>query len=75
MQHDQFLKKLHFDLLTPMIGLSGLRANYLLSCCFICDSILFDMQHDHVPKKLNLVILTKPPNVRGIGGGGVWRSL
>ena len=32
---------------------------YLLPCCCICDSILLDIQHDHVLKKL-----------RGVGGGG-----
>ena len=29
-----------------------LRVKYLLQCCCICDSLLFDMQHDHVLNKL-----------------------
>ena len=35
------------------------------ACCCICDYILFDMQHDHVLKKMN-----SDPNARlGWGGG------
>ena len=45
--------------------MGGLLSKYLLPCCFICDSLLFDMQHDHVLKKLKL-----DPRV----GGGEWVS-
>ena len=55
MEHDHDLKKINFDLLTPTPGSlggrwgegRGLRAKYLLTCCSIRDSPLFDMQHDH----------------------------
>ena len=33
-------------------GGGGLRVKYLLQRCCICDSLLFDMQHDHVLNKL-----------------------
>ena len=42
----------------------GLRVKYLLQCCCICDSPLFDMQHDHVLNKL-----TFDHRVRGAGRG------
>ena len=41
-----------FDL-TPSVGGRSLRVKYSLACCCICDSLKFDMQHDHVLKKLN----------------------
>ena len=50
-------------------GLS-LRANYLLPCCCIHDFISFDMQHDHVLKKLTIDILTPYPRVLEGGGSG-----
>ena len=34
-----------------------------------CDYILFDMQHDHVLKKLNFDLLIPPP---GLGWEGMW---
>ena len=37
----------------------GLQAKYMLSCCCTCDSILFDMQPDHVLKKFNFDLFTK----------------
>ena len=40
----------------------GLLAKYLLPCCCIHDSHLFDMQHDHVLKILNF-------DYQGQGGG------
>ena len=43
-----------------------LRAKYLLPCCCIHDSLEFDMQHDHVLKKLNFDLLT--PYSRVLGG-------
>ena len=63
MQYDHILKKLNFDLFTlpPGPREGGLRAKYLLPCCCIYDSILFDMQHDNVLKKLNFDLLTTPP--------------
>ena len=64
MQHDHVLKKLNFDLLTPVrVGLGeGLRVKELLPCCCIHDSISFEMQHDDVLKKLILlnILLTVP---------------
>ena len=51
------------DLLTPSVGRGGLRAKYLLSCCCIRDSLSFDLQQDHVLKKLNF-------DLQGWGGGG-----
>ena len=36
----------------------GLQAKYLLPRFRICDSIYFDMQSDHVLKKLNFDLLT-----------------
>ena len=38
----------------------ALRAKYLLRCCCIHVSLSCDMQHDHVPKKLNFDVLTHP---------------
>ena len=55
MQHDLVMKKLNFDHLTRSQGKGGgggsadiIFATY--SC--ICDSLKFDVQHDHVLKKL-----------------------
>ena len=56
MQHDPVLKKLNNDVLTPSPGSGGrrggggggLQAKYLLPSCYILDSLIFDMQHDHV---------------------------
>ena len=58
MQRDHILKNGNFDLLTPSQGLEGggglggLQAKYLVRFCCICDSLKFDMQHDHVLKKV-----------------------
>ena len=41
---------------------------YLLPCCCICYSVKFDMQHDHVLKKLNFYLLTPSPGSRDRGG-------
>ena len=57
MQHDHVLKKLDFDLI-PSVGggwgvgrvAGGLHTKYLVPCCCICNSLLFDMQHDHAFK-------------------------
>ena len=53
------------------MGVSGaLRAKYLLPWCCIHDSLKFDMQNDHVLKKLNFDVLTphlSPPRVSGTG--------
>ena len=41
------------------MGVSGaLGAKYLLPWCCIHDSLKFDMQNDHVMKKLNFDVLT-----------------
>ena len=42
-------------------GVGGLLAKYSLPCCCICDSFQFDMQHDHILKKLNFELLIPPP--------------
>ena len=54
MQLDYVLNKLNFDLLTPRVGwgMGGLLAKYLLPFCCIGDILKFNMQHDHVLKKL-----------------------
>ena len=39
-----------------------LREEYLFPCCCIHDSLSFDMQYDHVPKKWHIDILT--PSIR-----------
>ena len=46
----------------------GLRAKYLLPCFCSLDSLKFDMQHDHVLKKLNFDLLNPS---RGSWGRGV----
>ena len=64
MQRDIVLKKLIFDILTPRVRGGGLRAKYLLPCCWhaaFCDSFYFDLQHDHVLKKSNFDLLTPSP--------------
>ena len=45
-----------------------MQAKYLIPCCCNRDSLKFDMQHDHVPKKLNCDLLI--PSVMGRGGRG-----
>ena len=69
MQSDHVMEKLNFDLLTPGSGDGGERGSrgvwyvsYLLylclqlrPCCCIRES--FDVQHDHVPKKMNFDLL------------------
>ena len=42
----------------------------MLPCCCIPDSFKYDLQHDHVLKKLNFDLLTPPPG-SGAGGGCV----
>ena len=76
MQHDHVVeKKLNFDLLDPpqVSGLGGggggwgLWVKYLLPCCCICDSLKFDMQHEHALQMLNFDPI---PRLGGGGGGG-----
>ena len=72
MQRGCVLKTLNFDLLTPifMVGVGDLWAKYLLPCCCICNSLQFDMQHDHfLKKKFNFDCLT--PKAGSVGRGGV----
>ena len=38
-----------------------MQAKYLVLCCCNRDSLKFDMQHDHVLKKLNFNLLTPFP--------------
>ena len=40
-------------------GVAGLQAKYLVRCCCNCDSLKFDMQHDHILKKGNFDLLTQ----------------
>ena len=60
MQHDHFLKKMNFDLLTLSQGSGGgeYANKILLSCCCIRDSLLFDMQYKKCSEKLNFDLLT-----------------
>ena len=44
-----------------MWGGGGLRVKYLLSCWCVCDSLSFDMQLDHVLKKLKCDLMTHHP--------------
>ena len=46
----------------------GLLSKYLLPRLCNRDSILFDMQSDRVPKKVNFDVLTPPPK----STQGVW---
>ena len=55
----------HRDNDLPRSG-GGLQAKHLLPCCRICDTLLFEMQHDHVLKKL----IFNPTSRVGEGGGG-----
>ena len=74
MQHGHVLKKLNLDLLNPpprVGGGGGIQENDWLPCCFMCHSLSFDMQHDHILKKrfnFDLCPLLSPP--RGVVGGG-----
>ena len=59
MQHDNVLKKLNFNLLTPRaLGGGVLRGKNLLPCFRIHDSIQFGMQSDHILEKLNFDLST-----------------
>ena len=51
------------------MGASGaLLAKYWLPWCCIHDSLKFDMQNDHVLKKLNFDVLTPlPKSNQGVG--------
>ena len=55
--------------------MGGLWAKYLLPCCCISDSILFDMQHDNVLKKLNFELLTPPPGSEGGSAGKIFATI
>ena len=50
-----FWKSCILTLRPPVLagGGGGLLAKYSLLCCCMCDSFYFDMQHDHILKKLN----------------------
>ena len=61
MQYDHKLKKLKTVLLTPRVGGGGGSTGKTFATC---DSLLFDMQHDHVLKKMNL-------DIQGRGRGGM----
>ena len=62
-------RNLNFDLLDPpqVSGLGGgwdLWVKYFLPCCCICDSLKFDMQHEHALQMLNFDPIPR------LGGGG-----
>ena len=47
------LKKLNFDFLTQTQGRrDGVCGKICILCCCLCDSLKFDMQYDHVLKKV-----------------------
>ena len=50
--------------------MKGLEDKHLVPCCCIRDSLLFDMQHDHVLKQWNLDLLTPSPGSERLGEGG-----
>ena len=51
------LCSISFNLICNMTMGGGLQVKYLLSYLCNCDSHKFDMQHDHVLKKLNFDLL------------------
>ena len=53
-----------------MGGGGGLCAKHLLPYCCVRDSLKYDMQHDHILKKLNFDLLTPIPMIEGGGGAG-----
>ena len=61
MQNDYVLNKLIFELLT-------FKANICYDAAAFGDSLLFDMLHDHVLKKLKLDLLTPSPGAGGSVG-------
>ena len=65
-----FRKKMFCPLTPPKGSRVYVRTEYVCACCCICGSILFDLQHDHVLKKLNF-----DPNPRNGGGVGMARVL
>ena len=50
MQHDHVLKKWKFDLLNLMSGVGVCGQNSCYHVATFCDSNIFEIQHDHVPK-------------------------
>ena len=52
------------------MGGGGLCAKHLLPYCCVRDSLKYDMQHDHILKKLNFDLLTPIPMIEGGGGCG-----
>ena len=65
MQHDNVMKNLNFDLLTPNprvrvggVGVCGQK--HLLPCCCIRYSLYFDIKHDPGLKKINFDLLIPP---------------
>ena len=71
MKHDHVQVLLNFYLLTPASVSEwwGLQAKYLLLCFCIRDSLILDMQNDHVLKNLNFDLFTPSPRVVGGWGG------
>ena len=50
-----------------MVVVGGLWVKYLQQSCCTRDCIKFDMQYDHVLRKLNLELLTPPQGSGGLG--------
>ena len=75
MKHGNVLKKLNFDILTPLprVEVGCHRPKYLLPC--IRESLKFDMQHDHVLKKLHFYILTPLPKYTQGSDTVLWSKL
>ena len=63
MHHEYFQKKktIVWPLTPPQESRVCWRREHVLACRYIRNSLNFDMQHDHVLKKLNFVLLTPPP--------------
>ena len=64
-QHDYFQKKMFWPLVPPKVWMVRVRTEYMIPCCGICNSLWFNMQHDHILKKLNSELFTRPGSREG----------
>ena len=71
---DHVLKKVTFDLLTRSPRVVGSALKYWLPCRHIRDSLQFDMQQEHVLKKVEFWISDPIPRVGWWKFGGVSRQ-
>ena len=71
MQHDNVLKKVKFEFLSPsakVVGRGGVCGqNICYNVAVFPHSLEFYMQHDHVLNRLNFDLLTRPPGLE-VGG-------